>query len=279
MLGLVLLITVLRRSIDPPFPLNDPAICNILSVIFVFIAALTLGIWFCFLSGYGVIARRGVLFVAMVLITASVLTIGIKGFTRVIHVTGSMAPRLILPGRDPGKLEIESAGPIDLAATTPDDFPQFLGLERSCWIPGPELARDWTKNPPKLLWKRPIGAAWSAFAAVNGYAVTMEQREAEEWVSCYEIGTGRPVWGHAIVARHENPMGGIGPRGTPTIHEGRVYALGATGVLRCLDGATGKLLWSDDLRQRYGTAKTENWTILDEALVQWGLRRFATPCR
>jgi outer membrane protein assembly factor BamB len=274
-LGLVLLISVLRRSIDPPFPLNDPAICNILSWIFGFIALLTLWIWFCFLSGYAVLMRRGALFAPLAVVVGFAAALAFWGFTNLVHVSGSLAPRLVLPRRDAGKLEIEAAGPIDLATTTPEDFPQFLGPERSCWVPGPELARDWSKNPPKQVWRRPIGAAWSAFAAVNGYAVTMEQREAEEWVSCYEIATGQSVWGHSIVARHENPMGGIGPRGTPTIHEGRVYALGATGVLRCLDGATGKLLWSDDLRKRYDVAKIVNWTVLDEALVQWG--RAASP--
>ncbi|MCH5373905.1 MAG: PQQ-like beta-propeller repeat protein [Planctomycetes bacterium] len=42
-------------------------------------------------------------------------------------------------------------------------------------------------------------------------------------------------------------MGGIGPRCTPTISEGKVYALGATGVLRCLDGASGRQIWRDDI--------------------------------
>jgi outer membrane protein assembly factor BamB len=137
-------------------------------------------------------------------------------------------------------------------------------------VAGPELARDWSAEPPKLVWKQPIGAGWSGFAAVNDYAVTLEQRGADEWVTCYEIATGQPLWGHSIEGRHENPMGGVGPRGTPTIHQGRVYALGATGVLRCLDGRTGKLIWSDDLRARY-----ELTAFADEALVQWG--RAASP--
>ena len=38
-------------------------------------------------------------------------------------------------------------------------------------------------------------------------------------------------------------MGGPGPRATPTWHEGRLYALGATGPLWCLDAATGEVLW------------------------------------
>ncbi len=46
-------------------------------------------------------------------------------------------------------------------------------------------------------------------------------------------------------------LGGTGPRSTPAIAKGYVYALGATGVLRCLD-ERGQLVWSDDLRKRYG---------------------------
>jgi outer membrane protein assembly factor BamB len=163
-----------------------------------------------------------------------------------------------------------SSSTIDLKTTTADDFPQFLGPDRSCWIAAQELAKDWSDKQPRLLWKRPVGAGWSGFAAVNGHAVTIEQRGAEETVTCYSIDTGEPEWGHAITARHEQAMGGIGPRSTPTIHQGRVFTLGATGVLQCLDGSNGTVLWSDDLRKRYEVSALE-----DEAMVMWG--RSASP--
>jgi outer membrane protein assembly factor BamB len=275
-LSFVVLIRVLGRTADPPFPLNDPAVCNLLTLVFSFVAALTAWIWFCFRSGYSLSARRTVFVGTFVAIG------GMLAVFRYREVSGSMVPTFTprwttpAPDQELGKLETNpTATPIDLLTTTPDDFPQFLGPERSGWIAEPQLARDWSASPPKLIWKRPIGAGWSAFAAVNGYAVTMEQRGADEWVTCYEIATGNPVWGHSIKGRHENPMGGVGPRSTPTIHQGRVYALGATGVLRCLDGASGKLLWSDDLRRRFGVSNIVNWTILDEVLVQWG--RAASP--
>jgi hypothetical protein len=70
MLGLVFLISTLRRLDDPPFPLHDPAVCNILSLIFSFIAVVTLGVWFCFQSGYAAIVRRGVLLMAIGLRTS-----------------------------------------------------------------------------------------------------------------------------------------------------------------------------------------------------------------
>jgi outer membrane protein assembly factor BamB len=271
MLILIVVVRWVGQMQDPPVPLNDPAIRNLLTLVFSFLAGLTAWIWFCFLSSYSLAARRAAFvgtFVALGLLFAGL---------RFREFSGSMVPTFVprwseaAPDLELGHPQITAAAtPIDLATTTPDDFPQFLGPERSGWIPGPELARDWSASPPKLIWKRPIGAGWSAFSAVNGYAVTTEQRGDNEWVTCYEIATGQPVWGHSTIGRHENPMGGVGPRSTPTIHQGRVYALGATGVLQCLDGATGKLVWSDDLRKRYGLSAEE-----DEALVMWG--RAASP--
>ena len=42
---------------------------------------------------------------------------------------------------------------------------------------------------------------------------------------------------------------GPGPRATPTFHEGKLYALGGTGVLVCLDARNGKLEWKAELQE------------------------------
>ncbi|MEX2176719.1 MAG: PQQ-binding-like beta-propeller repeat protein [Pirellulaceae bacterium] len=278
---LIVVVRTLPRIDRMPAPLNDMAVANILTLIFAFLAAMTLLCWFSFVSSYSAGWRRGLLIGAIALAGLFVVSIVLAHFqipmpVRYVGVDGNMVPRFE-PGWSPaadqvvGKLQpVAHDARADLTTTTDDDFPQFLGPNRDCYLPGPELSGDWAASPPKLLWKRPIGAGWSGFAAVNGFAVTLEQRGDQEWVACYEIATGKPVWGHAIEARHYNPLGGLGPRSTPTLHGGRVYALGATGVLRCLDGQTGKLLWKDDLRKRYGLSDAA-----DEALVSWG--RAASP--
>jgi outer membrane protein assembly factor BamB len=132
------------------------------------------------------------------------------------------------------------------------------------------LDPDWSQCPPRRLWKQPIGAGWSGFAAVNGWAVTMEQRGEDELVTCYDARTGRLCWAHGVKARHSTTMGGAGPRCTPTIHQGKVYTLGATGLLHCLDGSSGTVVWSEDLLRRYGVAPDQEvWG------VAWG--RAASP--
>jgi outer membrane protein assembly factor BamB len=105
---------------------------------------------------------------------------------------------------------------------------------------------------------------------VNGFAVTMEQRGDDELVTCYAIETGQLQWFHTVATRHQTVMGGVGPRSTPTIHEGKVYTLGATGLLHCLDGATGQVVWQDDILKRLGLTPQQ-----DLQGIAWG--RSASP--
>src|SRR4051812_29107346 len=258
------------RLDDPPYPLDFSAIRNLIMLISCFVAGLTAWGWFCFRSSFPRRLRLGVASITGLAMVALVAVILALGATRVIQFSGTLAPRLAPGEHDAAVFASESStGQADFNRHTPNDFPQFLGPERTGWISGSQLASDWPTNPPRQLWKRPVGAGWSAFAAANGFAVTQEQRGNEECVVCYEIETGKPVWSKAIEARHETALGGIGPRSTPTIHEGRLYVLGATGVLRCLDGS-GNLLWNDDLRKRYGITDTD-----DEQNVSFG--RAASP--
>jgi outer membrane protein assembly factor BamB len=165
---------------------------------------------------------------------------------------------------------------VDLTATTPDDFPQFLGPERNGVVHGVRLARDWSVNRPQEQWRRPIGLGWSAFAVFGKHAVTQEQRRDQELVVCYNLLTGDPEWIHANPVRFSEQMGGDGPRATPTIAGGRVYTLGATGILDCLDGSTGKPIWSRDvLKEFHGKnliwGKSASPLIVDNLVVVNGV--------
>jgi len=122
-------------------------------------------------------------------------------------------------------------------------FPQFLGPNRDCKIPGPNLATDWDAAPPKKLWRQPIGAAWSGFAVAAQHAVTQEQRGENEAVVCYDLQSGAMLWLHTAAGQYKTAIAGEGPRATPTIHNGKVYTLGATGLLNCLELTTGKPVW------------------------------------
>jgi len=127
------------------------------------------------------------------------------------------------------------------------DFPQFQGPRRDGHLESTDLFTDWQQRPPRQLWRQEIGEGWSGFAVVGSHAVTQEQRGDHELISCYERITGELLWIHSDLARHDDSLGGPGPRATPTIDRGRVYALGGTGLLTALDLESGELLWSVDV--------------------------------
>lgn len=126
------------------------------------------------------------------------------------------------------------------------DSVDFLGPARDGVIPGINLSADWKTNPPREVWRIGVGKGWSGFAVANGKAITQEERDGNEMVVCYDNATGVPLWAHTEESVWSDPMGGDGPRGTPVIHDGRVYALGARGRLHCLDLTTGKAHWNID---------------------------------
>ncbi|MCB1209273.1 MAG: PQQ-binding-like beta-propeller repeat protein [Verrucomicrobiales bacterium] len=141
-----------------------------------------------------------------------------------------------------------SEGALIDAAIATAEWPGFRGADRMGRAPSPRLATDWTANPPKLLWKKPVGAGWSSFAVAGSFAFTQEQREANEVVVCYDLATGNEVWIQQREARFDEPMGGPGPRSTPTLAEGAVYTASATGVLQRLKASTGEVVWEQDFK-------------------------------
>jgi outer membrane protein assembly factor BamB len=154
----------------------------------------------------------------------------------------------------PTTTSASDAGGADLQSTSPGDYPQFLGQQQNGVIASGRRIDVSKFSESRMVWKQPIGQGWSGFAARNGFAVTMEQRGDQECVTCYEIATGRLVWMHQHPGRHRDAMnlGRVGPRSTPTIHDGNVYAVGAVGRFVCLAGATGKVIWEADLNALLG---------------------------
>jgi len=133
-------------------------------------------------------------------------------------------------------------------------------------IRGVQIETDWSKSPPVELWRRRVGPGWSSFGVRGALVYTQEQRGDDEVVSCYRLASGTLVWRHRDAARFWEPAAGAGPRGTPTVVDGRVYTLGATGIVNALDANTGAVVWSRNAQSDTG-AKRPDWGFSSSPLV------------
>jgi outer membrane protein assembly factor BamB len=135
------------------------------------------------------------------------------------------------------------------AAGLAGDWPQWRGPGRDGRCDPTGLVTSFPPGGLKPRWQKPLGGGYGGIAVAAGRVYVMDRltQPAEvERVVCLDAATGETVWTHADPVAYGKMEYGNGPRCTPTVHEGRVYTLGARGRLLCLDAADGRVVWERD---------------------------------
>jgi outer membrane protein assembly factor BamB len=164
--------------------------------------------------------------------------------------------------------------PLLLAA----DWPGWRGPNRDGISTEAGLLKAWPRGGPKLLWSVDgLGGGYSTPSVADGKLYVLGDHKGEEYVHALKVPGGKKLWSVKIGKIGENrdcpPY--PGPRSTPTINDGLVYALGSDGDLVCLKVDDGKVVWRHHLEKDFKGNRSE-WAYAESPLID-GERLICTP--
>jgi len=159
----------------------------------------------------------------------------------------------------------------DTPAPSRNYWTNFRGPKRDGKYDEASVATNWPANGLPVVWKQPVGVGHASFVVADGKAYTIEQRRNQEVVAAYDINNGRELWTQKWNAEYTDSTGD-GPRSTPTWDQGRIYALGATGELRCVDANSGAVIWGKNIltenqAQNLQWAQSASPLVVDDKVI------------
>jgi outer membrane protein assembly factor BamB len=139
-----------------------------------------------------------------------------------------------------------------VAPVRADDWPNWRGPHYDGISRESGLLKSWPVAGPRKLWQIDLSGGYSSMVVADGRVFTQTKDKKEDLVLCVDARTGNKLWEYRYPCDYANyptldKRFLTGPKATPTVDGDRVYALGNTGLLQCLDVHTGKRIWERDL--------------------------------
>ena len=160
---------------------------------------------------------------------------------------------------------------VPAASAFADDWPQYLGPQRDGVWREKGIIDKFPEGGPKQLWSEAVGAGYGGPSVQNGKVFVADRVQPEgksiERVLCFNADTGKPLWKHEYDCPYTKVGYASGPRCTPLADGEFVYALGTMGDLRCLEAATGKLVWSKNYVKDY-SARIPIWGFASHPVIE-----------
>lgn len=145
------------------------------------------------------------------------------------------------------------------------DWPQWRGANRDAVSSETGLLEEWPEGGPRVVWRTKVGAGYSSVSISDGKLYTLWDEKESQYLFCLDASTGKEAWRRAVGTAFRNHYGD-GPRSTPLIDDGVVFAVGTQGRLVAVNKDTGDLLWQHELVAEYG-AKLPSYGYASSPLV------------
>jgi outer membrane protein assembly factor BamB len=150
-----------------------------------------------------------------------------------------------------------------VTAASAADWPGWRGPARDGKSADTGLLKQWPEGGPKLLWKATdIGNGFSTVAVSKGVVYTAGHVGGDFTIFTFDL-NGKPKWkavqGPAVKTSHP------GSRSTPVISDGKLYLVGAGGLVACHSITDGKQVWKKELKSLGG--RPHKWGYAESALI------------
>jgi outer membrane protein assembly factor BamB len=154
------------------------------------------------------------------------------------------------------------------------DWPQWRGPNRDGKTSGLMPPGAWPSELTQK-WKVAVGTGDASPALVGDRLYVFSRKGDDEVISCLNAANGKEIWVEKYAApkvqgaANRHP----GPRSSPVVADGKIVTLGVTGIVSCLDAASGKKLWrKDDLKGKFPRFYTSMSPLIvdDLAILQLG---------
>jgi outer membrane protein assembly factor BamB len=152
------------------------------------------------------------------------------------------------------------------------EWPQWRGPHRDGCAADTGLLQEWPKEGPPLHWKATqLGAGFSGVSVVGQRIFTMGDLSDANYVIVLNCADGKQLWSAKVGKAGAPGWGGFaGPRSTPTVDGGLVYALGQYGEVVCVNAESGKEIWRKHLTSDFGGSLPQ-WGFSESPLVEGDL--------
>ncbi|MEE2948376.1 MAG: PQQ-binding-like beta-propeller repeat protein [Verrucomicrobiota bacterium] len=126
------------------------------------------------------------------------------------------------------------------------EWPQWRGPTRDGVLPAKGLPLTTLPDQAKVLWKFKSGEGLASPVVIGGSVFLFENRNGNETMVALSIADGSEQWATELSPVFEDGQGPRGPRCTPVVEGGQVFAQCSRGTLHCLDAKSGKIRWEID---------------------------------
>lgn len=133
-----------------------------------------------------------------------------------------------------------------------EDWPQILGPNRNGIATGEKIVDSLPNDGPAELWAAKVGSGFAGAVVADETVILFHRLGDSDTLSAFNVATGKELWSQPFRTQFlPQIVPDDGPRATPTVSNGRIYAFAANGGLYCVDLKSGKTVWQRQTHQDF----------------------------